>query len=108
MKKNNIFVALVLLLIPAFAGAQALKGSYFLDGSLNRHELNPAFAPRADYFQLFGLGNMGFGVGTNIDVPSLLYPRDGKLVTFLHPDVSMADFNKSFPKNPHLDQRTCR
>lgn len=103
MKKNNIFVALVLLLIPAFAGAQALKGSYFLDGSLNRHELNPAFAPRADYFQLFGLGNMGFGVGTNIDVPSLLYPRDGKLVTFLHPDVSMADFNKSFPKNPHLD-----
>ena len=103
MKKNNILVALVLLMIPALAGAQALKGSYFLDNSLNRHELNPAFAPRADYFQLFGIGNMGFGAMTNLDMPSLLYPKDGKLVTFLHPSVSMNEFNRSFPKNPHFD-----
>lgn len=103
MKKNNILVALVLLMIPALAGAQALKGSYFLDNSLNRHELNPAFAPRADYFQLFGIGNMGVGAVTNIDVPSLLYPKDGGLVTFLHPSISMEKFNRSFPKNPHFD-----
>lgn len=103
MKKNNILVALVLLMIPAIAGAQALKGSYFLDNSLNRHELNPAFAPRADYFQLFGIGNLGVGAMTNIDIPSLLYPVDGKLATFLHPDVSMKQFNKAFPKHLHMD-----
>lgn len=103
MKKNIISVALVLLMIPAVAGAQALKGSYFLDSSLNRHEMNPAFAPRANYFQLFGIGNLGVGAMTNIDVPSLLYPMDGKLVTYLHPDVSMKQFNRAFPKHPHFD-----
>lgn len=103
MKKHNILVALLCLLISTAAGAQALKGSYFLDSSLNRHELNPAFAPRANYVQLLAVGNIGVGLGTNIDMPSLLYSQDGRLLTFLHPDVSMAQFDKAFPKHPHLD-----
>ena len=103
MKKHNILVARLCLLISTAAGAQALKGSYFLDSSLNRHELNPAFAPRANYVQLLAVGNLGAGFGTNIDMPSLLYPQDGRLLTFLHPDVSMAQFDKAFPKHPHLD-----
>lgn len=105
MRKSNmkIWVALVCLMVSVAANAQALKGSYFLDSSLNRHELNPAFAPRAGYFQLLGIGNMGAGIMTNIDMPSLLYPQDGKLLTFLHPDVSMKQFDRAFPKNPHLD-----
>lgn len=105
MKKNNIkiFVALVCMMISVASNAQALKGSYFLDSSLNRHELNPAFAPRAGYFQLLMLGNAGIGAMTNIDVPSVLYPKDGKLQTFLHPDVSIKQFDRAFPKNPHLD-----
>ena len=105
MKKynKNILVALVCMLISVASGAQALKGSYFLDSSLNRHELNPAFAPRAGYFQMLGIGNMGFGLMTNIDMPSLLYPQDGKLLTFLHPDVSMKQFDRAFPNHPHMD-----
>ena len=105
MKKynKNILIALVCMFISVASGAQALKGSYFLDSSINRHELNPAFAPRAGYFQLLGIGNAGAGIMTNIDMPSLLYPKDGKLLTFLHPDVSMKQFNSAFPKNPHFD-----
>jgi len=104
MKTRNIILVLVLFMIPVISGAQSLKGSYFLDNSLNRHELNPAFAPRANYFQLFCIGNLGVGVGSNIDVPSLLYPTaDGKLATFLHPDVSVKQFERAFPKNPHMD-----
>ena len=105
MRKSNmkIWVALVCLMVSVAANAQALKGSYFLDSSLNRHELNPAFAPRANYFQLLAVGNTGVGLGTNIDMPSLLYPQDGKLLTFLHPDVSMAKFDRVFPNHPHLD-----
>ena len=103
MKKRNILVIILCLLISTAAGAQALKGSYFLDSSLNRHELNPAFAPRANYVQLLAVGNTGVGLGSNIDMPSLLYPQDGKLLTFLHPDVSMAQFDKAFPKHPHFD-----
>jgi len=89
--------------MPLLAGAQALKGSYFLDNSLNRHEMNPAFAPRADYFQLFGIGNLGLGLGTNLDIPTLFYPSNGELLTFLHRDVSVKEFDRALPAHPHLD-----
>lgn len=89
--------------MPLLAGAQALKGSYFLDNSLNRHEMNPAFAPRANYFQMLGIGNMGVGAMTNLDVPTFFYPRFGELMTFLHKDVSVKEFDAALPKYPHLD-----
>lgn len=103
MRKNNILVALVLLMIPAFAGAQVLKGSYFLDSSVNSHKMNPAFAPRANYFQLPGIGYTGFGMYSNLDLPLLTYPVDGKLGTFLHPSVSVDQFRRDLPKHLHLD-----
>ena len=79
MKK--IFLVILFAGFSILAGAQALKGSYFLDSSMNRHELNPAFAPRANYFQMLGIGNMGFGVGTNLEVPTFLYPSKDGLLT---------------------------
>ena len=101
MKK--IFLAILFAVLPLLAGAQALKGSYFLDNSMNRHEMNPAFAPRADYFQMLGIGNMGVGFGTNLEVPTFLYPSNGELLTFLHPSISVQDFDKALAKRPHLD-----
>ena len=102
MKK--IFAALILSALPILAGAQALKGSYFLDSSINRHELNPAFAPRANYFQIAGICNSGFGVTTNIlNIDNYLYPKDGRLLTFLHKDVSVKEFDSKLPKNMNLD-----
>ena len=59
MKKNYIITLIVTMLLPMVAGAQVLKGSYFLENSVNNHKLNPAFAPRAGYFQLMGLGFNG-------------------------------------------------
>ena len=103
MKRITILIVFALFMMPVLAGAQALKGSYFLDSSLNRQDMNPAFAPRANYFQMLGIGNLGAGAMTDIDIPSLMYPRDGKLVTFLHPSVSVEEFDKAFPKHPHLD-----
>ena len=104
MKKIKILLGLLLILCSASAGAQVLKGSYFLDHSVNRHKMNPAFAPRANYFQLPVLGNIGFGMYSNLDITSFVTPLDnGKLGTFLHPSVSMDDFNKMMPKHPHLD-----
>lgn len=103
MKKNHIIAAVVLFMLPMIAGAQALKGSYFLDNSINRHKLNPAFAPRANYFQLVGIGNLGMGMYSNLDIPAFTYPVDGKLATFLHPSVSVEQFEKDFPNHPHFD-----
>lgn len=101
MKK--IFITVTIALMPLLAGAQVLKGSYFLDSSMNRHEMNPAFTPRANYFQMLGIGNLGLGAMTNLDVPTFFYPRNGELLTFLHKDVSVAEFDKALPKFPHLD-----
>ena len=51
---RKIYIAIIMLLmLPMTMGAQALKGSYFLDNSITRTKLNPAFAPRAnDYVRL--------------------------------------------------------
>ena len=107
-RMKKIFTAVIMCLIalmmaPHQIHAQALKGSYFLDYSLNRHKLNPAFAPRADYFQLFGVGNLGLGIGTNLDIPTFFYPKNGELLTFLHQDVSMKEFSRALPAHPHFD-----
>lgn len=92
-----------MLLMPVLAGAQALKGSYFLDNSMDRHRMNPAFTPRAGYFQLPVVGSTGVGVVSNLDIPAFLYPQNGQLLSFLHRDVSMETFSRSLPQHPHLD-----
>ena len=103
MKKRNIILVLVLLLFPFISGAQVLKGSYFLDHSINRHKMNPAFAPRANYFQLPVIGNTGVGIYSNLDVPLLTYPVGDKLGTFLHPSVSPEQFRRDLPAHLHFD-----
>lgn len=103
MKTRNIILALVLLLFPVIAEAQVIKGSYFLDHSVNSHKMNPAFAPRANYFQLPVLGYTGFGLYSNVDVPLMTYPVNGKLGTFLHPSVSVDQFRRDLPNHLHFD-----
>ena len=105
MQKRNMIIAL-LLLMPFMAGAQALKGSYFVDNSLNRHELNPAFAPRSNYVQLLGIGNVSVGAYSNLDIPTFLYPTDDGLKTFLHNDISVKQFARKLPNHPNLDMET--
>lgn len=103
MKRKNIIILAIALLMPFMAGAQALKGSYFLDNSLNRNKMNPAFTPRSNYFQIPVMGNLGMGLVSNLDIPTFLYPMNGELVTFLHPSVTVGQFAGALPKHPHLD-----
>ena len=101
MKKTIILVSLILL--PLVMGAQALKGSYFMENSVNRNKMNPAFAPRANYLHIPAVGTLGVGAVTNLDVPTFLYPSDGELLTFLHKDVSVEQFDRALAKHPHID-----
>ena len=103
MKRNNIIIIVVLLLMPLMAGAQALKGSYFIDNSLNRNKMNPAFAPRTNYFQMPAMGNLYAGVLSNLDIPTFLYPMNGELVTFLNSQVSVDKFERRLANHPHAD-----
>ncbi len=94
------------LVMPLMAGAQGLKTSYFLDNSFSRHNLNPAFAPNSGYILIPGVGNFNAGVYTNFEAQTFLYPMDGQLYTFLNNNVTLEQFEKALPRNPHIDTAT--
>lgn len=93
MKANiKLILAVVAFTCTATALAQSLNGSYFMEGSLYRHELNPAFEGKQNYFSVPILpGNMNISLKGNLGVSDVFFNRNGKTVTYLHPDVSAAD-----------------
>ena len=103
MRRRYILMIVAFMLLPLMAGAQALKGSYFLDNSLYRNRLNPAFAPRASYFSLPVISNFGVGVYGNIGPADFLYPKNGELYTYLNQNVTVHEFAKNLPKRPVID-----
>lgn len=106
MNRKFFAVASMLLLMPLLMGAQALKGSYFLDNSLNRNKLNPAFAPQSGYFQIPVIGNTSVGLLSNLDLQTFMYPMNGQVYTFLNKNVSLEQFDAALAGNPHLDVST--
>ena len=106
MNRKFFAVAAMMLLMPLMMGAQALKGSYFLDNSLNRNKMNPAFAPRSAYFQIPVLGNTSVGLFSNLDVQTFMYPMNGQVYTFLNKNVTLEQFDSALSKNPHMDFST--
>ncbi|MBE6239672.1 MAG: hypothetical protein E7113_06465 [Bacteroidales bacterium] len=103
MRRRYIISVVAMMLLPLMAGAQALKGSYFLDNSLQRHRLNPAFAPRANYFSVPVISNVGLGLYGNVGPADFLYPKNGELYTFLNRNVTMEEFSKNLPARPLVD-----
>lgn len=101
--RKSIIVAVIAMMLPLLCGAQALKGSYFMDNSVTRHNMNPAFAPRANYFKIPVAGNVSTGAITNLDIPTFLYPSGDELLTFLHKDVSLKQFDRALPNRPRID-----
>lgn len=106
MNRKFFAVAAMLLLMPLMMGAQALKGSYFLDNSLNRNKLNPAFAPQSGYFQIPVIGNTSVGLLSNLDLQTFMYPMNGQLYTFLNKNVSLEQFDAALAGNPYFDVAT--
>ncbi len=103
MSKKFYAVAAMLLLIPLLSGGQSLKGSYFLDNSLNRNKLNPAFAPNTGYIQLPALGNFSASMLSNMSQDMFMYPMNGQLYSYLNSNVTFDKFEAALPKRPSLD-----
>ena len=101
---NRIFASIAfLMLIPLALGAQGLKGSYFLDGSIQRTYLNPAFMPRSNYINLPGIGGMQADIQTTAGLSTFLYPKNGRLYTFLNKNVSAEEFTQNLPDDIGLN-----
>lgn len=62
--------------------------AYFMEGSLFRSRLNPAFAPRRGYVNIPVVGGVSISTGGNLSVDRLFYPVDGALVTLASSAVS--------------------
>lgn len=91
MKNIKAIIAVAALSLSCAAMAQNTESAYFTDGHLYRHNLNPAFGGENGYVSMPFLGNMNVGMSGNIGVENVLFNRNGKLVTFMHPDISYSE-----------------
>lgn len=85
------------------ASAQAPHSSYFLEGMVQRHELNAAFGGESNYVAIPGVSGLQAGLTTNFGIANFVFPRDGGLVTGLSSQVSSAEFIGAMPQNNRLD-----
>lgn len=100
MKTNiKLIVAAISLCFSGTAVAQQFSSSYFMEGSLYRHELNPAFIGTQNYFSMPFLGNVHVSANGNLGVGDILFNKGGKTVTLLHPDVSLNEAMKNLNEN---------
>ena len=103
--KTSYIKSLVVALIASCtmgASAQALHSSYFLDGMVERHELNPAFGGEAIFIALPGLSGFNLGVSTNFGLSNFVFQKNGELVLGLSSQVSAAEFLGALPQNNQL------
>lgn len=80
---------IIAFLLPAltWTNAQDLKGSYFMESSAYRHELNPALTPSYNYVGVPVLGNIKMDCRGNLGLRNLFFNNDGRTVTYLHPSI---------------------
>lgn len=103
MRKRYIILVLCLLTSVFCSYGQTLRSTYFLDNSLYRYRLNPAFAPNADYFGLPIISNTGVGIYSNLGPANVLFPKNGELYTFLNKNVTLDEFMSKLPATPAAD-----
>lgn len=99
MRKSILLAATALLTTVVTAQNPT---AYFMDGSTFRSQFNPAFAPQRGYLNLPAIGGIQLTVGGNISLNSIVYPRDGKLVTLLDQSVSASEALSGLKTNNYL------
>ena len=104
--KKTIIAALLAILLPLSLSGQAVNASYFVDNSLQRVRLNPAFSPDASvgYFGLL-LGGVSANVGSNLATEDFLFNKDGQLYTYLNKNVTVEEFAARIKTDPTLNMK---
>lgn len=92
MKRNRWILTLVVSFVTLVASA-APNSLYFMDILPYRTYQNPALRPMSDtYVEIPGLSTISASMGTgNLSLNDFIYVKDGKLVTFLHPEYGNKD-----------------
>lgn len=104
MKNIKSLLTAAALVATASMTAQNLQSGYFTDGFLYRHTMNPAFGNENNYVSMPILGNMNINLQGNIGVSDVFKPRNGRLVTIFHPEVSVSDALSGIHNRNRLSQ----
>lgn len=92
----KLMMAAFVAVLTMGVSAQGLHSAYFLEGSVYRHQMNPAFMGERNYVSIPVLGNMNIGVQGNVGMSTFLYKTSAgskyDLTTFMSPTVSAGDF----------------
>ena len=98
--KHIASMALAVVLSAGVSAQTTLNSSYFMEKMTKRNQLNPALKTENNYVSIPSIGNFYLGINSNLGLGTFLYPRDNKLVTFLHESVPADEFlNKLTPNN---------
>lgn len=100
--KHRIFTLVMAAATALAATAQELRTTYFMQTSVNRHEMNPALLTESYLNMPLLLGNVNLDVTGNAGYETFIFKMDPSwqgygvkgrnLTTFMHPSVSAADF----------------
>lgn len=104
MKTNlRYFMGAMAVVCCSMASAQNLNSAYFLDGYTYGHRMNPAKDyDRKGYVSIPVLGNINMGMSGNLAATDVLkFNNEGRLTTFLHPDISVAEALSGFSSTNH-------
>ncbi len=98
--KHIASIGIAIALSAGVSAQTTLNSSYFMKKMTMRNQLNPAFKTENNYIGIPSIGNLYLGINSNLGLGTFLYPRDNKLVTFLHESVPADEFlNKLTPNN---------
>ncbi len=99
--KNTYKSLLTVVFALCAAGASAqMKTSYFMEGSIQRYEMNAALTPKYNYLNmpLLPIGYLGINLNNNfLSVENFIYPYRGGHVTPLHGSVGAEKFLNRMP-----------
>jgi hypothetical protein len=95
---KKVILPLMLAMFVVTGNAQIQRNAYFLDRHAYRWQLNPALLPDWGFLSFTPLGHWGLDLQSNVGISDFLYPRDGKLYTFMDKDaVSEKTFSSKLP-----------
>lgn len=101
--KKTVFIALAALLAGSALRAQEPESTYLLDNYAYINRTSPALSDTtASGVAALGLGYIGVGAYSNVGVKTLLFPRDGNLVTGLSEKVSADEFLPGLKDNSRI------
>ncbi|MDE6722316.1 MAG: hypothetical protein K2J84_09260 [Bacteroidaceae bacterium] len=92
MRDIKFALAAVACAVASASMAQNLQSSYFTEGHLYRHTLNPAFGNDQTYISMPALGNVNVHFNTNLPMDNIFYNVNGRTALFLNPHVNTGEF----------------